>query len=157
LPSTQGGTPLIRIREYEERDWDGICRVHDLARPDELRGSCDSRAFIPLAQDPEVPELKRCVKYVACDDDRIVGFVGINGDYLSGSISIPSITEGDRAKPPADRPSLAVRPHGRSFSTADVRARRLYESEGFNVVRTYQGDNSGYPCTCMRMSLSGAV
>jgi hypothetical protein len=36
----------------------------------------------------------------------------------------------------------------------NTRARRLYASEGFQVVRTFQGDNAGYPCTCMRLVLA---
>jgi len=33
------------------------------------------------------------------------------------------------------------------------RARRLYESEGFTIVRTYQGSNPGYSCTCVQLAL----
>ena len=43
----------FNIRNYRPDDWPAICRVHDRSRPDELRGSFDARAFVPLAQDPE--------------------------------------------------------------------------------------------------------
>jgi len=33
------------------------------------------------------------------------------------------------------------------------RARRLHESEGFTIVRTYQGSNPGYSCTCVQLAL----
>ncbi len=35
----------------------------------------------------------------------------------------------------------------------NIPARRLYESEGFGVVRTFDSDNAGYPCTCVRLAL----
>ena len=45
---------MILYRKYEEKDWKAICAIHDLARPHELLGSCDPRAFIPIEQDKEV-------------------------------------------------------------------------------------------------------
>ena len=39
------------IRDYTPEDWADVCRVHDRSRPDELRGSFDPRAFIPLAEE----------------------------------------------------------------------------------------------------------
>ena len=43
----------IMIRAYCETDWAAVCAVHDRARPDELRGSCDPRAFVPLAAEQD--------------------------------------------------------------------------------------------------------
>jgi GNAT superfamily N-acetyltransferase len=73
----------ITIREYVEDDWDAICRIHDRARPDELRGSCDARAFVPLAQDPGADDIHYSRKLVACEGERVVGFVSVDGPYLS--------------------------------------------------------------------------
>ncbi|MEJ7632187.1 MAG: hypothetical protein WKF28_06740 [Rubrobacteraceae bacterium] len=42
---------MFTIRQYMNEDWEAICRVHDRAPSDELRGSCDPRAFVPLAKD----------------------------------------------------------------------------------------------------------
>ena len=41
----------VIIRAYCDDDWPAVCAVHDRARPDELRGSCDPRAFVPLADE----------------------------------------------------------------------------------------------------------
>jgi hypothetical protein len=55
---------MITIRDYTEEDWAAICRVHDLARPYELDGSCDPRAFVPLAQDAEyADDIRRSHKW----------------------------------------------------------------------------------------------
>src|SRR5258708_38386705 len=103
---------MITYREYEDRDWKAICQIHDLARPDEPRGSCDPRAFVPIEQDKEVEELRACHKFVACVDKQVVGFVGVDGNQ---------------------------------------KAIKLYESEGFQAVKRFTGDNAGYLCSCLRL------
>ena len=37
------------------------------------------------------------------------------------------------------------------------RVRRLYESEGLQVVHTYESINAGYPCTCVQLALAPAA
>src|SRR5215510_12728994 len=74
----------ITMREYRDADWAAVCVVHDRARPDELRGSCDPRAFVPLATDQDdTASFQRSRKFVACVGEQVVGFVGIDGTYLS--------------------------------------------------------------------------
>lgn len=46
-------TDRITIREYRDADWSAVCAVHDRAQPDELRGSCDPREFVPLAEEQD--------------------------------------------------------------------------------------------------------
>jgi len=74
---------MVTYREYKDEDWKAICQIHDRARPDELRGSCDPRGFIPIEQDKEAKELKASWKYVACEDETVVGFVGVDDKYLA--------------------------------------------------------------------------
>ena len=72
----------IQIRPYQSTDWKTICRIHDLARPDELHGSCDPRSFIPIEDDKEVEHLKKCQKLVAVAAKIVIGFIGIDDDYV---------------------------------------------------------------------------
>ena len=44
-------TMPITTRPYREDDWPAVCTIHDRARPDELTGACDPRAFVPLAEE----------------------------------------------------------------------------------------------------------
>ena len=81
---------MITYRPYEDKDWQAICRIHDRARPDELKGSCDPRGFIPIEQDKEVEDLKRSKKFVACYSETVVGFVGADEDYLAWLYIDPS-------------------------------------------------------------------
>jgi ribosomal protein S18 acetylase RimI-like enzyme len=145
----------ITIRPYNDSDWEAICRVHDRARPDELRGSCDPRAFVPLAEDEESVDVHAARKWVACAGDRVIGFVGIDDTYLSWLYVDPEYYGrgiGRRLL------RLAVNEIGSEAWTialeGNVPARRLYEQEGFKVVRTFAGDNAGYPCTCVRLALN---
>ncbi len=145
----------MEIREYREADWDGLCRVHDLARPMELVGSCDPRGFIPLAEDPEAADLKRCRLLVACDGGTVVGFVGTNDDYLAWLYVDPAYHGRGIGRALLRRALAGMGPTAWTISLeGNTRALRLYQSEGFEIVRTFQGDNAGYPCTCHRLERS---
>jgi len=75
---------MISIREYEDSDWEPICQVHDRIRPDELRGSCDPRAFVPLAEDTgDEEDSRRSHKLIARDGERVAGFARVDGAYVS--------------------------------------------------------------------------
>jgi GNAT superfamily N-acetyltransferase len=145
------------IRPYEDSDWPGICRVHDLARPHELAGSCDPRAFVPLADDPESAELPDYSLLVACDGDRVVGFAGNKGDYI-GWLYVDPEHSGRGIGRKLLR--LAVEQAGPTAWTICLnhnhRALRLYTSEGFRQVDQFDSDNAGYACTCLRLALQEA-
>jgi ribosomal protein S18 acetylase RimI-like enzyme len=146
----------IIIREYCDGDWAAVCAVHDRARPDELRGSCDPRAFVPLAADQEdAANFQRSRKFVACVAGQIVGFVGVDGTYLSWLYVDPAWCGRGIGRKLL---RLGVRLIGPQAWTVvlegNSRARRLYESEGFHVVRTREGVNAGYPCTSLQLALS---
>lgn len=148
---------MITIREYRDQDWQAICRVHDRARPDELRGSCDPRAFVPIEQDSEVEDLRRAHKYVACDGDRVVGFVGIDDDCLAWLYVHPGYY-GLGIGRTLLRTGLAEI-DSRAWTivlSGNTPARRLYQSEGFHEVRRFESENAGYLCQCIRMEQAKA-
>jgi ribosomal protein S18 acetylase RimI-like enzyme len=143
---------MITYRDYHDTDWQAICRIHDRARPDELKGSCDPRAFIPIEQDEEVEDLKRSKKFVACDGNKVVGFAAVDGKYVSFLYVDPDYYgQGIGRK----LLKLAIQVIGEGAWTIVLEknfpAIGLYESEGFKEIRRYESDNAGYPCTCLRM------
>jgi ribosomal protein S18 acetylase RimI-like enzyme len=152
FPNHGAAASMITYRTYENRDWKAICQIHDRARPDELHNSCDPRAFVPLEQDKEVEELKACKKFVACDDDKVIGFVGVDGDFLAWLYVDPA-HYGQGVGRQLLR--LAVREIGEGAWTIVLDENRtaitLYESEGFQEIERFKGENAGYPCTCIRM------
>ena len=143
---------MIRYREYQDQDWASICQIHDLARPDELLGSCDPRGFIPIEQDEEVKELKHSRKFVACMDQQVIGFVGVDDDYLAWLYIDPAH---DGKGVGRELLRIGLREIGGNAWTIALdgnhKAISLYQSEGFQEVKRFAGDNNGYPCTCLRL------
>src|SRR5262245_29022443 len=121
--------PII-IRVYRQDDWRAVSIVHDRARPDELSGSCDPRAFVPLAEErSDAESFRRSRTFVACSGEKIVGFVGVDGTYISWLYVDPDYYGrgiGRRLL------CLAVEHIGDDAWTVclaeNTRARRLYES-----------------------------
>ncbi|NQS91982.1 MAG: GNAT family N-acetyltransferase [Chloroflexi bacterium] len=144
------------IRPYQSADWQSICQIHDLARPDELTGSCDPRAFVPIEKDQEVEHLKLCQKLVSVLDNQIVGFVGIDEGYL-GWLYIHPDHYGNGIGRKLLQEGLKFIP-GMAWTIAlagNTKALNLYQSEGFVEVNRYQSDNAGYPCICLRLERDG--
>lgn len=143
---------MIKIRTYQPQDWSSICSIHDLARPDELRGSCDPRAFIPIEQDEEVAQLKRSEKLVAENDGQVIGFVGVEDDCIAWLYVHPDFY-GQGTGRALLRAGLE-RVGGTAWTivlSGNKHAIDLYTSEGFREVRRFESENAGYPCTCLRM------
>ncbi len=143
---------MIIYRNYEDKDWQAICQIHDRARPDELIGSCDPRGFIPIEQDKEVEDLKLSKKIVACEEEKVVGFVGVDEDYLAWLYVDP-----DHYGKGIGRELLRIGIREISEGAWTIvldgnkKAIALYESEGFQEISRFAGDNNGYPCTCLKL------
>ena len=129
---------MITYRNYEDKDWQAICQIHDRARPDELIGSCDPRGFIPIEQDKEVEDLKLSKKIVACEEEKVVGFVGVDEDYLAWLYVDP-----DHYGKGIGRELLriGIREIGEGVWTivldGNKKAIALYESEGFQEISRF--------------------
>ncbi len=142
------------IRDYHPDDWPAICRVHDRSRPDELRGSFDPRAFIPLAEDPEGDYIKDCAMFVAESDGEVVGFAGIDDPYFAWLYVDPAHYRRGIGR--------ALLRHCLALLSEDAwtqacgnneAAIRLYESEGFVVESRSEGENAGYRGPGARLAL----
>ena len=151
---TLGATTDFTIREYAADDWAAVCRVHDLSRPDELRGSFDARAFIPLAEDPEGQYINFCDMYIAQPGDDVVGFAGIDDPYLAWLYVDPAYYR--RGIGRALLRHCLVRMSDDAWTRAcgnNTAALGLYLSEGFVVVQRYIGENGGYKGPAARLAL----
>jgi ribosomal protein S18 acetylase RimI-like enzyme len=143
---------MVNYREYTDKDWNAICQIHDRARPDELLGSCDPRGFIPIEQDKEVEDLKRSHKHVAVIDEKVVGFMGVDEDYLAWLYVDPAHYGAGIGR---ELLRIGLREIGEGAWTIVLhnnhKAIALYQSEGLHEVERFEGENNGYPCTCLRM------
>jgi putative acetyltransferase len=109
---------------------------------------------VPLAEDPEAEDIHRSHKLVACEGERAVGFIGVDGTYISYLYVEPDhygrgigrrlLRLGVGLTGPAAHTTALA---------AKARAIVLFESEGFRAVRTFDGQNAGYACTCVQLEL----
>ncbi len=90
----------LQVRDYKDSDSNRCRDIHDLARPIELQGSCDPRAFVPLANDAkDLAEYQRCLLYPsdAADDPLCVDLGGrriinkLNTSYTIYSTHTPQL------------------------------------------------------------------
>lgn len=146
------------IRDYDAAsDWEAICRIHDRARPLELQGSCDARAFVPLAEDPESARIAACQMWVATTPDvGIVGFAGVEDRYVAWLYVDPDWHGQGIGRQLLRRALAATGSKAWTIALAgNEPALSLYRSEGFETAHTYDSDNAGYPCTCLRLERDG--
>jgi ribosomal protein S18 acetylase RimI-like enzyme len=142
----------LTIRPFTDHDWPIICQIHDLARPDELAGSCDPRAFVPIEEDPEMEELRSSQKLIAEKSGEVVGFVGVIEDYLAWLYVHPRYY-GQGIGRKLLRSGLTLI-NGKAWTitlAGNTRALNLYQSEGFRELNRYESENAGYPCICLRL------
>ena len=150
-------TSPFSIRNFQPADWDSICEIHDLARPDELKGSCDPRGFVPIREDPEIEHLITCQKIVAVDGDRVVGFIGVDQEYVGWLYIHPNYYRQGLGRRLLQA-GLKLTPE-KAWTIAldnNLPALTLYQSEGFRETNRYVSDNAGYPVTCVRLERTGS-
>ena len=147
----------MKIREYANEDWFRICIIHDLARPLELIGSCDARAFVPILEDPDVEHLKSCRKHVICTNSQVVGFSGVDGDNFAWLYVDPKYSGQGAGRNLLQHALPLIGPNGWCIVLeGNVRARQLYEGAGFKTESRFKSSNAGFPCACLRMTLGPA-
>ena len=141
-------------RNYEEKDWQEVRQIHDLARPIELEGSCDPRAFVPLAEDvSDLKEFLESQKLVACCQTHVVGFVGIDGDDIGWLYVDPNETGKGIGRHLVRQALGHIKNRAGVFVLdGNLKAINLYRSEGFKTVDRFKSTNNGYPCTVLKMS-----
>jgi GNAT superfamily N-acetyltransferase len=145
----------LTIRDYATGDWPDVCRVHDRSRPDELRGSFDERAFIPLAEDPEGKYIDACEVFVAEVEGELVGFAGIDTPYLAWLYVQPShyrqgighaLLKHSLERLGDDAWAITC---GNNTGALD-----LYLKAGFVVEKRFSGENGGYEGPLVRIALN---
>ena len=144
----------LTIREYHEDDWLLACSAHDKARPIELQGSCDPRAFVPLAEDAdELEDFHRSQKFVACINNEVVGFVGVDDDEVSWLYVDPSANRQGIGRRLLKKGLAIIATKASCYVLeGNTPARNLYASEGFKVVHQFNSENNGYPCSVLKLS-----
>jgi len=153
----------FQVRDYKDSDSNRCRDIHDLARPIELQGSCDPRAFVPLANDAkDLAEFQRAKKYVAHDEETIIGFIGVDEGDVGWLYVDPKSARMGIGRALLRHAMMLI--NGRSPTllgaaggiavyvlNGNTPALRLYRSEGFEAVDQFQSKNNGYPCTVLKL------
>ena len=74
----------MRIRHYRIADWNAVCSIFDLAKPDEFKGELELPLIPALNNDTKMKALfHESEVFVAEQDGQVVGFAGTCGNYVS--------------------------------------------------------------------------
>ena len=142
------------IRDYKPADWKALCRIHDRARPDELRGSFDAGAFVPLAEDSEGHYIQDCDMFVAQVGDEVVGFTGIDKPYFAWLYVDPAHYGSGIGRTLLRHCLERLGKDAWTMTCGNnERAIGLYVSEGFVVESRFTGKNAGHEGPIVRLAL----
>ena len=136
----------MQIRPYASADWEAVCEIYDLSKPDEMRGGVDVGAIVPLQQDPSGRALFRDSAIVVADDgERVIGFAGHKDNYISWLFVHPA----HRRQGVARALLNEIMGHLEGAVTLNVGpwnlpARRLYDAFGFATAREFIGTFNGH-------------
>ena len=147
--------PVISMRDYMEPDWPGVCRVHDLARVIELsRGGVDPRAFLSMEEAAERDEFFDSETLIACDGEKVVGFISYNGAYITWMYVDPEYHRRGIARMLLREALGRIGPEAWTITLeGNFASVGVFTEAGLEVVLSGPGDCEGYACRFLRLAL----
>ena len=143
----------MEIRPYRNEDWSQVRDIYDLSKPDELRGVVEPGAILPLTADPAMLGLFRDSRMVVMvDADRVVGFAGSRGSFITWLFVHPSCRR--RGVATALISEMLARLEGPvtlNVAMSNIAALALYQRFGFAVEREFAGQFQGNPCKVAKL------
>ena len=150
----------IVIRPYTSDDWEGVCRVHDAARPIEVAEFMPPDT-VPVMRDAAIVdgEFYESNVYVACDDaGEVVGFIAVHGEELTWMYVAPHVHRRGVGRRLVEHVREELGPHGYVLAAQENRgAYAFYQAVGFRPVAFFPGETRGFPCTCVRVVFAGSL
>lgn len=145
----------VNLRSYTPADWPDLCRIHDLARVQELaRGDVDAAAFRSMEVAAEGDEFFVSETLVACIGDEVVGFVSWNGSYITWLYVDPAHQRRGVGRRLLDEAIRRIGPEAwTSMIAGNEAALELYRKAGMEVVSSRVGNVEGYPAAGLRLAL----
>ncbi len=143
----------MRVRPYTDQDWERVVEIYNLSKPDELHGSVDPRAFLPLERDTQSLHLFRRSRIVVAEEDGILlGFGGHRGNYISWMFVHPHHRRKGAARLILEHILASLKGTVKlNVFANNLAARTLYERYGFDVEREFVGNLNGYKTSAMTM------
>lgn len=145
----------MHIRDYIDADWKAVREIYNLSKPDELKGSVDLRALIPLEKDSRNLRLFQQSRIMVVDQDGVpVGFGGYYGNTIHWLFVHPNHRRKGAAR--------MILEHLVNQLTGTVKlnvfknnraARALYRKFGFEKEREFLGNYNGYQSPAVTLRL----
>lgn len=144
----------MRLRSFRDDDWEAICEIYDLGKPDEMRGVLDPQLLLPLAADQAMTGLFRGSQIVVAEEAlRVVGFAGHRGSFMTWLFVHPEFRRRGIAN--ALVRHLIARlgpPITLNVVSENTAARALYAQLGFKVERELRSNFQGGACNVCKLS-----
>ena len=123
-----------------DKHWNFICEIHDAARPGELEGSAPKKAFVPLEKCYKTEGLLNDKIYVGKVNEEVVGFVAFNHSKITWLYVHPNHQKkGYGRKLLKFVISKTEKPTSVLVLNKNLKAIKLYETEGFRIVKSKKG------------------
>lgn len=133
----------IKIREFQKKDFNDLCVIHDQARKQELKAANLEAAFKPLKIAAIEEDLFSYNIYVAAIDEKIVAFVAFSDDELAWLYVDPSFQkQGIGSKLIEFSLTKMKRPTYLEVLTGNP-AKSLYLHKGFKFLKHESGKMPG--------------
>jgi len=149
----------MKLRAYESDDWDAVCKIYDLGKPEELRGVVEPSSLVPLASDPDMKSLFRASQIVVAEDTgRVVGFAGNRGSFITWLFVHPQFRRRGVASALVRHMVARLEPPVTlNVAAENSAARALYQRLGFKVEREFLGNFQGRPCSVCKLRYETAA
>ena len=149
----------MELRAYQSQDWDAVCEIYDLGKPDELRGVVEATSLLPLASDPDMKSLFNTSQIVVAEEaGRVVGFGGNHGSFITWLFVNPEFRRRGVATALVRHMVAGLEPPVTlNVASQNVAARALYQRLGFKVERELMSHFQGKPCSLYKLRYETAA
>jgi len=145
----------MTIREYQQSDWNEVCRIFDASKPLELASAGLNASFVALAVDEaRIAAFARSMVLVWADEAALRGFVGCEGAFINWLFVDPLAFR--RGIGRTLLRSVLSRINGEArlwVAEGNTAALALYTSEGFRPIEHREVTNNGLPCKAIKLAL----
>ncbi|MCP4104960.1 MAG: GNAT family N-acetyltransferase, partial [Desulfobacteraceae bacterium] len=137
-------------------DWKDVVNIYNLSKPDELRGSVNLQALIPLEDDKNsIKQFHESEILVAEVNNQIAGFGGNKGNCISWLFVHPNYRRKGVAQLILNQILETLEGTVKlNVAKNNLAAKTLYTKLGFIVEREFEGNYNGYKSQAMTLSLS---
>jgi len=146
--------PTVTIRDYTAADWPEVCRVHDQARPLELRRIVPPEKIIRMELVANEDGFFESQTWVACIQHQIVGFISINSEELTWCYVDPRVLRSGIGSALIQHALPVLGPDAFVLCAGEnLDGIAFYQSHGLVIAACFPGIADGFPCQCIRLSL----